>query len=54
MGPASDPRAVVDGAGRVRGIAGLRVGDTSLLPVVPSRGPAASAMAVGAVVADQM
>lgn len=54
MGPDSDRLAVVDGAGRVRGIAGLRVGDTSLLPVVPSRGPAAAAMAVGAIVAGQM
>lgn len=54
MGPESDPLAVTGGAGRVRGIAGLRVGDTSLLPVVPSRGPAAAAMAVGAIVADQM
>jgi choline dehydrogenase-like flavoprotein len=54
IGPDADPLAVTDGAGRVRGIAGLRVGDTSLLPVVPSRGPAAAAMAVGAIVADQM
>ena len=54
MGPDTDPLAVVDGAGRVRGIAGLRVGDTSLLPIVPSRGPAAAAMAVGALIADQM
>lgn len=54
MGPETDPLAVVDGAGRVRGIAGLRVGDTSLLPIVPSRGPAAAAMAVGALIADQM
>jgi choline dehydrogenase-like flavoprotein len=54
MGPEADPLAVVDGAGRVRGVADLRVGDTSLLPVVPSRGPAAAAMAVGAIVADQM
>ena len=54
MGQGDDPLAVTDGAGRVRGIAGLRVGDTSLLPVVPSRGPAAAAMAAGAIVADQM
>ena len=54
MGPDTDPLAVTDGAGRVHGIAGLRVGDTSLLPVVPSRGPAAAAMAVGAIVADQL
>jgi choline dehydrogenase len=54
MGSGDDPLAVVDGAGRVRGIAGLRIGDTSLLPRVPSRGPAAAAMAVGAIVADQL
>lgn len=54
MGPPEDPAAVVDGAGRVRGIAGLTVADTSILPRVPLRGPAAVAMAVGAVVADQL
>ena len=54
MGRESDRAAVVDGAGRVRGIAGLRVADTSIIPVVPLRGPAAAAMAVGAVIADQM
>ncbi len=54
MGSDADPFAVVDGAGRVRGIEGLRVADTSLLPRVPVRGPAAAAMAVGAIIADQM
>jgi choline dehydrogenase len=54
MGSDADPLAVVDGAGRVRGIEGLRVADTSLLPRVPVRGPAAAAMAVGAIIADQM
>jgi choline dehydrogenase len=54
MGPADDPLAVVDGAGRVRGVAGLRIADTSILPVVPARGPAAAAMAVGAVIAGRM
>lgn len=54
MGAADDPRAVVDGAGCVRGIAGLRVADTSILPSVPSRGPAAAALAIGAIIADQM
>ncbi|MBU4466154.1 MAG: GMC family oxidoreductase N-terminal domain-containing protein [Actinobacteria bacterium] len=37
MGPETDPAAVVDGAGRVRGIRGLRIADASMLPVVPSR-----------------
>jgi choline dehydrogenase len=54
MGPPDDPAAVVDGAGRVRGIAGLTVADTSILPHVPLRGPAAAAMAVGAIIAGQL
>jgi|TARA_B100000678_G_scaffold154537_2_gene129177 choline dehydrogenase len=48
MGP------VVDGAGRVHGIEGLRVADTSILPVVPARGPAASAVLVGEIIARAM
>ncbi len=35
MGAASDRDAVVDTAGRVRGIAGLRVIDASIMPTVP-------------------
>lgn len=35
MGAEGDPMAVVDTAGRVRGIAGLRVVDASIFPVVP-------------------
>jgi len=35
MGAASDRHAVVDAAGRVRGIAGLRVIDASIMPTVP-------------------
>ena len=34
MGPASDPMAVVDARGRVRGIGGLRVVDASIMPDV--------------------
>ena len=45
---------VADGGGRVRGVRGLRVADTSLLPRVPERGPAASAILVGEVVAHAM
>src|SRR6185369_8488990 len=35
MGLASDPMAVVDNQGRVKGIQGLRVVDASIFPVVP-------------------
>jgi 5-(hydroxymethyl)furfural/furfural oxidase len=35
MGAADDPSAVVDSAGRVRGVAGLRVVDASIMPTVP-------------------
>jgi 5-(hydroxymethyl)furfural/furfural oxidase len=35
MGREDDPMAVVDTAGRVRGIGGLRVVDASIFPVVP-------------------
>lgn len=54
LGPGGDPLAVVDAAGRVRGVAGLRIADASVLPHVPSCGPVAAVMAVGAIVADQM
>lgn len=52
MGPSSDPASVVDQHGRVYGVEGLRVADTSILPDVPSRGPAASAVLIGERVAD--
>jgi choline dehydrogenase len=45
---------VVDGAGRVHGVANLSVADASLLPVVPSRAPGAAALAVGAIIAEQL
>ena len=47
MGPAEDPEAVVDPYGRVHGTQGLRVADTSVLPTVPLRGPAATAVMIG-------
>ena len=42
--------APVDGWGRVRGVQGLVVADTSIVPTVPTRGPAVTALLVGAVV----
>jgi choline dehydrogenase-like flavoprotein len=47
MGPADNPETVVDQYGRVHGIAGLRVADTSILPEAPLRGPAATAVLIG-------
>ncbi|TDC82454.1 GMC family oxidoreductase N-terminal domain-containing protein [Actinomadura sp. 7K507] len=47
MGPAG----AVDGHGRVHGLEGLRVADTSILPSAPLRGPAATAVLVGEVIA---
>ena len=44
MGPATDPTAVVDQVGCVRGVEGLRVVDTSILPTAPTRGPACAAI----------
>jgi len=54
MGPPTDPGAVVDQDLRVRGVSGLRVVDTSVLPRVPSRGPAATAVMVGERAAELM
>src|SRR4029077_8955066 len=36
MGPRSDPQAVVDATGAVRGVAGLSVADASIMPTPPS------------------
>ncbi|RDW17342.1 mycofactocin system GMC family oxidoreductase MftG [Oceanobacillus arenosus] len=52
MGPSDDPNAVVDQYGKVHGINGLWVADTSIFPQVPSRGPAATAIMVGERIAD--
>ena len=35
MGAATDPMAVTDGAGRVHGVPGLRVCDSSIMPSIP-------------------
>ncbi|MER5183432.1 mycofactocin system GMC family oxidoreductase MftG [Streptomyces sp. NPDC002896] len=53
MGPADDlEHAAVDQFGRVHGVRGLRVADTSILPDTPHRGPAATAVLIGELVAD--
>jgi choline dehydrogenase-like flavoprotein len=52
MGPAGDPSAAVDAHGRVHGVNGLRVADTSIVPTAPLRGPAATAVLIGEVIAD--
>ncbi|GAC1537896.1 MAG: GMC family oxidoreductase N-terminal domain-containing protein [Polyangiales bacterium] len=36
MGPDGDPRAALDGRGRVRGVEGLFVADASIMPTIPS------------------
>ncbi|WP_395105903.1 mycofactocin system GMC family oxidoreductase MftG [Actinomadura sp. SCN-SB] len=51
MGPAGDPSAAVDAWGRVHGLTGLRVADTSILPVAPVRGPACTAVLIGELIA---
>ena len=52
MGPSPAHGDVVDQYGRVHGITGLRVADTSIFPLAPSRGPAATAIMAGERIAD--
>lgn len=54
MGSPDDPVTVVDQFGRVHGIDGLRVADTSILPAAPRRGPANTAVLIGEIVADSL
>ncbi|MCU1482234.1 MAG: glucose-methanol-choline oxidoreductase [Subtercola sp.] len=54
MGASFDPLAVVDQYGRVYGVSGLRIADTSILPTAPLRGPAATAVLIGELVASFM
>ncbi|KAG0643830.1 hypothetical protein HOY80DRAFT_997404 [Tuber brumale] len=54
MGAASDPLRVVDSGGRVVGVEGLRVADTSVVPVVMNNHPQVSAYLVADVVADSI
>jgi choline dehydrogenase len=46
MGAANDPMAVLDSRLRVRGIAGLRVVDASVMPTIPSGNTAAPTMMI--------
>ena len=52
FGSAEDPATVVDQYGRVHGVRGLRVADTSILPTTPTRGPAATAVLIGELIAS--
>ena len=52
MGPPSDPLAVVDNELRVKGIQGVRVADTSIMPQVTSGNTNAPAIMIGERAAD--
>jgi choline dehydrogenase len=52
FGSSRDPDSVVDQYGRVHGVKGLRVADTSILPTAPTRGPAATAILIGERIAE--
>ena len=52
MGPANDPLAVVDQAGRVHGIDGLRVADASIMPDCVGQNPHCTVVMIGERIAD--
>ena len=52
MGPASDPRAVVDQHGKVHGVQGLRVADASIMPNCPRANTNVTAMVIGERIGD--
>jgi 5-(hydroxymethyl)furfural/furfural oxidase len=54
MGRAEDRGAVVDSAGRVRGVAGLRVADASIMPTVPRGNTNIPAIMIGEKIAAEM
>jgi choline dehydrogenase len=54
MGAERDPTAVTDAEGRVRGVAGLRVCDASLMPSVPSSNINAIVMMMAEKIADRI
>ena len=54
MGPASDPRAVVDQYGKVHGLEGLRVADAAIMPDCVRANTNVSTMVIGERIADFM
>ncbi|KAL7269933.1 hypothetical protein RUND412_007371 [Rhizina undulata] len=54
MGKNGDPLRVVDAAGKVVGIEGLRVADVSVVPVVMNNHPQVSAYLIADVIADRI
>ena len=54
MGPASDPRSVVDPDGRVHGLAGLRVADASIMPDIVRANTHLSSIVIGENVAAKI
>ncbi|HYI14310.1 MAG TPA: FAD-dependent oxidoreductase [Thermomicrobiales bacterium] len=54
MGPATDFEAVVDHAGRVYGVAGLRVADASIFPTIPRANIHCTVVAVAEKLADDI
>jgi 5-(hydroxymethyl)furfural/furfural oxidase len=54
MGPADDPHAVTDPAGRVHGVPGLRIVDASLFPVIPRANIHLTVLMVAEKIADEM
>ncbi|MFF5405053.1 GMC family oxidoreductase [Streptomyces misionensis] len=54
VGPADDPRAVVDGQGTVHGVPNLRIADASVLPTVPAANTQLPVLAVAGMLADTL
>ncbi len=54
MGPDSDRLAVVDDQLRVRGVQGLRVADSAIMPSMPSANTNAATMMIAETAADMI